>query len=55
MKYFHSDCLCFQQDKQETDILDIDENSQIILNKIKDTSSQLTEGEVHIHPFSKPI
>ncbi|KAJ7379766.1 hypothetical protein OS493_012512 [Desmophyllum pertusum] len=30
--------------KQDIDMLDIDENSQIILNKIKDTSSQLQEA-----------
>ena len=34
----------FQQGKQEIDTLDIDENSQNILNIIKDTSSQLPEG-----------
>ena len=34
----------FRQGKQEIDTLDIDENSQNILNIIKDTSSQLPEG-----------
>jgi len=33
-----------EMDKQKSDILDIDESSQNILNKIKDTSSQQTEA-----------
>ncbi|XP_078349203.1 uncharacterized protein LOC144634183 isoform X2 [Oculina patagonica] len=40
--------------KQEADILDIDESSQIILNKIKDTSSQLTEAPVKPQAIVNP-
>jgi len=46
--------LFFQQDKQKSDILDIDESSQNILNKIKDTSSQQTEGEQKHPSFPSP-
>lgn len=42
----------FQQEKKkESNMLDIDENSQNILNKIKDTSSQLPEGTARASVF----